>query len=765
MKIIGYPAELIRRPGDRAGFMVSTDGIAAFDAALVRIHCGDSRESGPGFKETAVECCRLTAVPGRRQETEVGSCMIVQPGPGIPDGEIGFVLNVFATTPTKGRQTLLARWDEASKLGFRMGIDGTSTLEAEIGDGNGAVFRFALPHPIAARQWTTIGFGLSGESGKAVLLMKPADASGFGHELIAASGEGPRLGAKAGGLALSFAAHGTGRESVPRMAGFFNGRLESPVMLARLPSAADIEAYQAHGPERVAGAAGLWDFGRDFASSRVAEATGRAPEGHLVNLPARGVTGSRWDGTAQKFLEKPAHYRAVHFHDDDLEDCAWAESFHFDLPKDLPSGIYAAKLTAPEAEHHVVFLVEEPAGVNRHDVAFLASSVTYVAYSNEHYDFDDPNMEMKNGMVSTFEPSDLYLNEHRELGLSTYDRHSDGYGVFYSSARRPLVSMMVKGRAWALNADTHITDWLAGRGLGHDLITDHAVHAEGLSRLSRYKVVVTGTHPEYWTTAMWGAMTRYLASGGRLMYLGGNGFYWRTAIHPDKPWLIELRRAETGARYWDSEAGEAYMNFTGEFGGLWRRSAVAPQKLVGVGTVATGFDYSSYYRRRPESEDPRARFAFAGVEGEIIGDFGSIGGGAAGSEIDRADPWLGTPAHALILARSEGHTRQYNLVPEETPFHHPTINGEEAERCYADLLFFETPGGGAVFSTGSISWAGSLAHDGYANNVSRITENVLLRFADPAPFAAPPPGGGSAELSRTRIDQGNEFYAGIDRRG
>ena len=51
-----------------------------------------------------------------------------------------------------------------------------------------------------------------------------------------------------------------------------------------------------------------------------------------------------------------------------------------------------------------------------------------------------------------------------------------------------------------------------------------------------------------------------------------------------------------------------------------------------------------------------------------------------------------------------------------------------------DLVFFETPNGGAVFSTGSIAWAGSLAHNGYDNNVSRLTENVLRRFLDSAPF-------------------------------
>jgi N,N-dimethylformamidase len=55
----------------------------------------------------------------------------------------------------------------------------------------------------------------------------------------------------------------------------------------------------------------------------------------------------------------------------------------------------------------------------------------------------------------------------------------------------------------------------------------------------------------------------------------------------------------------------------------------------------------------------------------------------------------------------------------------------------ADMLFFETPSGGAVFSTGSIAWAASLAHAGYNNEVAHITGNVLRRFLDPAPFEMP----------------------------
>ena len=55
----------------------------------------------------------------------------------------------------------------------------------------------------------------------------------------------------------------------------------------------------------------------------------------------------------------------------------------------------------------------------------------------------------------------------------------------------------------------------------------------------------------------------------------------------------------------------------------------------------------------------------------------------------------------------------------------------------ADLTFFETPAGGAVFSTGSISYAGALSVNGYDNDVARLTANVLQRFVDQAPFAYP----------------------------
>ena len=65
---------------------------------------------------------------------------------------------------------------------------------------------------------------------------------------------------------------------------------------------------------------------------------------------------------------------------------------------------------------------------------------------------------------------------------------------------------------------------------------------------------------------------------------------------------------------------------------------------------------------------------------------------------------------------------------------HPGTDGIEHPKVRADMVFFETPNGGAVFSTGSITWAGSLGHNRYDNNVARITGNVLRRFVQDEPF-------------------------------
>ena len=291
---------------------------------------------------------------------------------------------------------------------------------------------------------------------------------------------------------------------------------------------------------------------------------------------------------------------------------------------------------------------------------------------------------------------------------------------------------------WQYNADTHITDWLAEKGIEFDVFTDDDLDAEGLSLLENYPCVMTTTHPEYYSKPMMEALLHYQQRGGRFIYMGGNGFYWRVAYHPTLPGVIEMRRAEDGMRSWIAAPGEYHMSFTGELSGLWRRNGIPPEMICGTGFSAQGFNFSRPYIRREESKDPRAAWMFEGIgEDEVIGDFGCIMGGAAGSEIDSADIDIGTPPHALIVADASDFGVDFHWVNEEFQHTHSAVNGENCLHVRCDMVFYETPNGGAVFSTSSIAFAGSLAHDAYHNNVSRLLENVVTRFLDEVPFPAP----------------------------
>jgi N,N-dimethylformamidase len=445
-------------------------------------------------------------------------------------------------------------------------------------------------------------------------------------------------------------------------------------------------------------------------------------------LPARAVPGVRWNGDVHDWRLDPSHYGAIHFHDDDLVDAGWDPSFMLDLPVDIPSGVYALRLRTSTSEDYVPFFVVPGPQTGRADVAYLAPTVTYRAYANARLTAR-PDRIFGSGAQQQVD-NDRFLFEHPRVGLGTYERHSDGSGVMFSSHLRPVLNLKPKGGVWSFTADTNVTAWLQHTGVPFDVLTDDVLHAEGAALLEPYRVILTGTHPEYWTTPMLDALEAYLAGGGRLLYLGANGFYWRTSFHDAAPGTIEVRRAEDGARAWIAEPGEYHHESTGELGGLWRRLGRPPNRLVGVGFAAQGFTTSGHYRRSAGWSDPLVGFATEGLsEAEVFGDHGVIGGGAAGQEIDRYDRELGSPAHAVVLASSEDLPDDMLLTKEEL-----FATGFPGAEIRADVVFVTGPCGGAVFSVGSIAWAASLATNGYDNDLAKLTDNVLRRFVDPAPL-------------------------------
>ena len=478
-----------------------------------------------------------------------------------------------------------------------------------------------------------------------------------------------------------------------------------------------------------------WDFAQKIDSQVIVDVSGHNRDGRLYQTPVRGVCGSLWDGSVQSFHDNPLHYAAIHFHDDDLTDAGWQDTLSWQVPEDQTSGQYALKIdfTAVDgavSDEYLPFFVR--ARQASAPIAYLAPTATYLAYANQRLGFAGGMF----GEPVFHQANQAFLYKHPEVGDSLYEHHRDGSGVHFSSRLRPVLNFRPKTVTWAFNADTHITHWLKETGQNFDVVTDEDLHLHGAAALAGYQVVITGSHPEYYSTAMRDGLADFLDQGGRLMYMGGNGFYWRVAFQPDNPAIMEVRRAEDGTRAWIARPGEYYHQFSGEYGGMWRRLGKPPNELVGIGFAAQGFDGGTYYRVQPGALDPRVEFIVDGVsaEADLWGDFGNQGGGAAGEEIDRFDTELGSPAHAVTIATSEAHKPGMLRVKEE--FHMMEIP-TQGSKVRADMVFFETPSGGAVFSTGSISYAGSLAHNNFDNNIARLTGNVLRRFIDPTPFEYP----------------------------
>ena len=735
LPLTGYTDRFSTTPGGRVEFKVSSVFDQPYGVEIVRIRHGDPNPAGPGLKYVEVPGTLTGRYPSRLQETRLGSYARIADAKPL-GGLRAFTVaaTIWPTTPGKARQAVLANLDEKAGAGLLLeaGADGAALT---IGLGDGEVLRVATGKAFRERAWYRIWGSYEAATKRLSVAQEPLRAAVMADDegRTETATQAPRLDSEA---VLLIAAR-PGRVARDH----FNGKIERPLIADR--PLADDQARAAAKGASVPGLVASWDFSRDISSLRVHDSGPNGLHGELVNLPTRAMMGSGWSGSEMCWRHAPGEYGAIHFHEDDLYDCGWETDFVFEAPADFPSGVYGARLRCGDAEDIIPFYVRPPTGAPAADSVFLASTFTYQVYGNF---IRDRGGEAYRKRVGNWGARPWVPEDHPDYAHSTYNLHTDGSGICYSSRHRPLMTMRpayvdrYDARGSGLRhfaADTHILDWLEAKGHDFDVVTDEDLDDEGVDLIAPYRVLVTTSHPEYHTPGTLDALEAYTEGGGRMIYLGGNGFYWRVARNPEIPGVLEIRRAEGGIRTWAAEPGEYYHALDGNYGGLWRRNGRPPQRLSGVGFTSQGDFEGSYYRRRPDADDARAAWIFEGVDDDVLGDFGLSGGGAAGFELDRADVTLGTPRHALVLATSEGHSETFHLVFEDRISHLVTWTGEPAQRLIrSDMVFFETPNGGAVFSVGSITFSGSLSHDGYDNNISRLANNVLTRFKDPAAFRA-----------------------------
>jgi N,N-dimethylformamidase len=232
-------------------------------------------------------------------------------------------------------------------------------------------------------------------------------------------------------------------------------------------------------------------------------------------------------------------------------------------------------------------------------------------------------------------------------------------------------------------AEWRLLGWLERQGYPYDLYAEAQLH-DGLFDLDAYRVLILNTHPEYWSAEMYAKVKRWVFEcGGKLMYLGGNGI-------------------NCAVEYLDGATAMRCLNhWPAGFESRFHHAVESEANLLGVAFTDPGAMTVAPYE---VLEPGHWVFAGAGLQrGALFGTrtlHARYGDGGSGHETDKITP--SSPKNVQLLARG--------LNPDAGGAH---------------LVYFETPGGGAVFSAGSITYPTGLLCD---LPTSVITANVLNRF-------------------------------------
>ena len=699
IKLIGYSDKLSARPGDQIHFHVSNETHQNVLTYLTRSISADPNPAGMGVVETN---CDALYPPQEyqlnKQEFFPGSYASTQDIFAHPiNDHIAITVTVMPTHLTQGEQCILS-------IGrLWLGLDADGYLHLKYGE-DGII----SDRPVFMGKWHNITASITA-SGR--MQLDIYHAHNKQTDRMSERYEWPKDTLDLNDM-ITLAAQLS--DQTPKH--HFNGRIEHPVITIDDTIIAE------------------WDLAANMTALEVPDvSTNDALTLTLINAPTRGVCSSQWDASEFSWKHYPSHYAAIHFHDDDIYDFNWDSSFSFTIPKDMASGLYVMRIKAGDHEDAMPFFVCAPKAKPTAKLCVLVSTFTYTIYGNHaRPDYHDGWLKrIADWGAYPYNPA-----VNREYGLSTYNNHSDGSGICHASHKRPLFNLrpgyITFGEAECsglrhFQADSHLISWLHKHNIDYDIITDDELDREGIDAIAGYAAVTTGSHPEYHTRKMLDALMAYRDQGGNLLYLGGNGFYWKIVRHQQHDDLLEIRRAEDGLRAWASNPGEYYHSFDGSYGGLWRRNGRPPQQLVGIGFTAQGVFEGHPYKRT--CYDPEFDWLFEGIEGDEIGNFGFSGNGAAGFELDRVDPNLENSHNITLLAQSFANA--FMLVPEEHLTHLTNLSGgsEDAAKR-ADMIYFETPSGGKVFSVGSITFCGSLPWNDFDNNVSQLLLNVVKRFTN-----------------------------------
>lgn len=346
------------------------------------------------------------------------------------------------------------------------------------------------------------------------------------------------------------------------------------------------------------------------------------------------------------------------------DGCNWETTHKIVIPKGIDAGYFTINLSNDSGSFKIPIIVKS---IIKKDILCVASTNTWHAYNDW-------------GGASFYRYN---INDSCIL-----KKYSDQLSV-----KRPLkVVDDLKYKGHMFDAELGLIHWLESQNYKFDLVTDEEID-KNPDLLQNYKIVLLNTHSEYWTENALIGLDEFIANKGALCHLGANSLYWKATLKDD---YIECQK-KGGLHKSDSTKG-----------GLWRNLNRPEEKVIGG-----AFDRAGYNTFMPYVVINSDHWLFENTDlknGDLFGK--SLNRGyASGHETDKLTAF--TPLNTILLARGVNQEAKDELGVEGA-----NRNGGAA------MVFIEQPGGGYVFSSGSITSGGSMLVD---TSMSIIVSNFIKK--------------------------------------
>lgn len=253
------------------------------------------------------------------------------------------------------------------------------------------------------------------------------------------------------------------------------------------------------------------------------------------------------------------------------EAWTWPQNVNVPIPTTFPSGIYIAEVQAFAGASNqfvgtprwVMFVVKNKSTAPKAPILYKFNINTIQAYNlGTHPEVGGTGP----GGIALFN-NDFYNNP------------LPNPGPYKITMQRPVWTWSWMNKS--ILYDYPLVKWLEQQGYAADFCTDVDIHLDtSLTMLSRYAMVVSPGHDEYWSEAMRNNLVKYRDNGGNLAFLSGNTCCWVIHYGDVVSGVPTSFTVNKGAQSCDVAGPDAWFKFD---------PVNRENGLVGVGTRSCGF--------------------------------------------------------------------------------------------------------------------------------------------------------------------------------